>query len=233
MLCGNPATIDAQHPNQSKVKTVTTLPLRDKVLEQCDKRGDTWASEVQTRLYGCIDLVAVETVYHSKCFCRFMLNKELEQALESKIMGRPEDQMMLQWFKMLCHWLESEAGVESYTLTELHDKMKEISDNPDIYTVKRLKQKLQEHYKEFMFFAEVQGRSNVVCFKNMAKYIIKEKWYSEKKANIEDEVERILVTAAKIIRTEIQDKEYILDSYPDFRTLRKIRNGYHATYTHW
>ena len=78
MLCGKPATIDAQHPNQSKVKTVTTLPLRDKVLEQCDKRGDIWASEVQTRLYGCIDLVAAEAVYHSKYFCRFMLNKELE-----------------------------------------------------------------------------------------------------------------------------------------------------------
>ena len=46
MLCGKPATIDARHPNQSKVKTVTTLPLCDKVLEQCDKRGDTWASEV-------------------------------------------------------------------------------------------------------------------------------------------------------------------------------------------
>ena len=77
MLCGKPATIDARHPNQSKVKTVTTLPLRDKVLEQCDKRGDTWAFEVQTRLYGCI------AVHHSKCFSRFILNKELEQALES------------------------------------------------------------------------------------------------------------------------------------------------------
>ena len=73
-----------------------------------------------------------------------MLNKELEQASigsESKIQGRPEDQMMLQWFKMLCQWLESEAGAESYTPTELHDKMKEISDNSDVYTVKRLKAK--------------------------------------------------------------------------------------------
>ena len=43
-----------------------------------------------------------------------MLNKEYEQTSvgnDSKIQGRPEDQLMLQWFKMLCQWLESEAGI--------------------------------------------------------------------------------------------------------------------------
>ena len=74
-----------------------------------------WASEVQTRLHGCSDLVTAEAVYHSKCLTRFMLNKELEQATGSAS-GRPEDQMMLHWFKMLCQWLESEAGAESCTL---------------------------------------------------------------------------------------------------------------------
>ena len=90
MLCGEPATIDAHHPNQTPVKTVTTLPLSSKVLMHCDKRGDMWASEVQTCLYGCIDLVAAEAAFHSKCFSRFMLNKELEQASigsDSKIQG--------------------------------------------------------------------------------------------------------------------------------------------------
>ena len=42
-----------------------------------------WASEVQIRLHGCIDLVAAEAVYHSKCLTQFMLNKELEQAIDS------------------------------------------------------------------------------------------------------------------------------------------------------
>ena len=42
-------------------------------------RGDVWASEVQTRLYGCIDLVAAKAIYNSICFSRFMINKEYEQ----------------------------------------------------------------------------------------------------------------------------------------------------------
>ena len=158
----------------------------------------------------------------------------MEQATNSasKIQGRPKDQMMLQWFKMLCQWLESEAGAESYTLTKLHDKMKEISDNSEVYTVKRLKQKLQEHYQEFIFFAEVDGRGNVVCFKNMVKYIINEKWYSEKKANIEDEfkAERIVITAAKIIRAEIRERKYNTDSYPTNDDISNV--GYHTTYRH-
>ena len=39
-VCGKPATTDARHPNRTLVRTVATLPLHSKVLEQCDKRGD-------------------------------------------------------------------------------------------------------------------------------------------------------------------------------------------------
>ena len=46
--------------------------------------------------------------------------------------------------------------------------------------IKGLKQKLQEHYKEHIFFANVEGCENVVCFKNMAMYIINEKWQSSR-----------------------------------------------------
>ncbi len=78
---------------------------------------------------------------------------------------------MLYCFQMLCQWLESEADAELYTLTELHAKMVEFSGGLEVYTLKRLKQKLYEHYEDFIFFAEVEGRGNVLCFRNMAKYV--------------------------------------------------------------
>ena len=81
---------------------------------------------------------------------------------------------------VLCQWLEAEGDADLYTLAELHSKMSELSGESEVYTIKRLKQKLQERYKEFIFFAEVEGRSNVVYFRNMAKYIINDKWYSER-----------------------------------------------------
>lgn len=120
---------------------------------------------------------------------------------------------MLKWFKALIEWLESESGAELYTLTELHSKMVEFSDGGDVYTIKRLKQKLQEHYKEHIFFANVEGRENVVCFKNMAMYIINEKWQSSRNS-MEDKAGWIVSTAAKIVRDEIQEKIYDSKSYP-------------------
>lgn len=76
MLCGRSASIDSRHPERSQVCPVRTLPIRMTLLEQCVKRSDTWAFEVQGRLKDCIDLVAVEAVYHTNCLSRFMLQKE-------------------------------------------------------------------------------------------------------------------------------------------------------------
>ena len=97
-----------------------------------------------------------------------MLNTEFEQTSignDSKIQGRFEDQLLLQGFKMLCQWLESEDGAESYMLTELHAKIKEISVTSKIFTIKRLKSKLLEHYKEFIF-------TNVLISQAGSYYII-------------------------------------------------------------
>ena len=133
-------------------------------------------------MHGCIDLVAAEDVYHDSCFSRFMLNKGLGGMTSNVAQGRPKDQAMLQSFENLCLWLETEGDAELYTLSELHAKMEEFSDESGgVYSIKRLKQKLQKHYKEFIFFAEIEGRGNIFCFRNMANFIINAKWYSEKK----------------------------------------------------
>ena len=48
----------------------------------------------------------------------------------------------------------------------------------------------------------------------MARYIINDKWYAQKKTNVEDEAERVVTAAAKIIRAEIRVREYDSSSYP-------------------
>ena len=42
---------------------------------------------------------------------------------------------------------------ELYTLTDLHAKMVEFAGESEVYSMKRLK---QEHYKEFIVFAEIE-----------------------------------------------------------------------------
>ncbi|KAG1655293.1 hypothetical protein GQR58_024613 [Nymphon striatum] len=128
--------------------------------------------------------------------------------------GRPVDEEMPQWFQMLCIWLDVEAGAEFYTLQELHTKMSEIANGEDMYSVKRLKQKLLERYQDYIYFAEIGGRSNVVCFRRMVDYILNETWYEERNQNKEREAEKIILTAAKLIMAEIREIKYDSSVYP-------------------
>ncbi|KAG1650221.1 hypothetical protein GQR58_028237 [Nymphon striatum] len=115
---------------------------------------------------------------------------------------------------MLCIWLDVEAGAEFYTLQELHTEMSEIAHGEDVYSVKRLKQKLLKRYQDYIYFAEIGGRSNVVCFRRMVDYILNETWYEERNQNKEREAEKIILTAAKLIMAEIREIKYDSSVYP-------------------
>jgi len=81
-----------------------------------------------------------------------MLSKQIGKSIIKGDQGRPLDQAMLQSFEQLCQWLEQDGGAELYTLSELHEKMEELALGSEIYSIKRLKQKLTDCYKDFTFF---------------------------------------------------------------------------------
>ena len=127
--------------------------------------------------------------------------------------GRPIDSARHSIFEKLCDWLEV-ADEELYTLAELQDRMKEIGASDDVYSIKRLKRKLIEHYEDHILFSEISGKKNVICFHDMAKRIISNKWYNERENNFTDESHRIVIAAAKLIKAEIRDALYNHDEYP-------------------
>jgi hypothetical protein len=113
-------------------------------MECCTKRNDFWGSEVMNHLQDIrIDLVAV---YHDNCLSRLLLHKQLDtkhpKILDGTVIRKKNEVVS----KALYLWLESEAGAEMYALSELHAKMAEFSGGSDINSIKRFKQKLQEHY---------------------------------------------------------------------------------------
>ena len=70
-----------------------------RILEQCTKTDAPWVLEVQGRLESCIDLVAMEAIYHNNCFSRFMLCKEKGTPSAVETQGRPSNQVMQEWFQ--------------------------------------------------------------------------------------------------------------------------------------
>ena len=152
-------------------------------------------------LNGCLDLPAADAAYHKLCHSHFMLNRKRpasSHVSESK-RGRKPDAAMPLYFEMFCLWLENEAEKELDTLHELALKMSEFADGDDTYSTKWLKQKLIDRHKDSIYFAEIDGRPNIVCFRTTASSIITEKWYNDRKTEVEDEAECIVERAAKII----------------------------------
>jgi len=93
MLCGESAQFDSKHPSQCSIIAVQTLGIRDTVLEYCLKRNDEWALEVQSRLNTCHDLVAVEAVYHWRCYSAFRkMSARPTDGIDRADVGRPVDE---------------------------------------------------------------------------------------------------------------------------------------------
>ena len=142
----------------------------------------------------------------------------------SRPVGRPQNDEMLVWFNSLCTWLESGSDTELYTIDELHAQMRAIAGNGEVYGVKRLKQRLQERYGDHVMFAEMQGRKNFLCFRNMANYIINDKWYSDRNDDATNDAYRIIDAAAKVFEQRLGES-FSKDEYPSVGDITDIDKG--------
>ena len=182
---------------------------------------DEWVQNVQTRLLCCIDLVQAEGRYHGECKTLFHLKALTPETVTSTgTKGRKVDVDAECYFEEACSYLENVAEVMS--LQELHRKMTELagSSADKVYSSKWTKEKLKKKYGDHLFFAEINGKPNMICFKDMASYIINEKWYADKEANIHDETERIVTTAAKLILSDLRQCLYDTSTYPTVSEIR-------------
>ena len=85
-------------------------------------------------------------------------------------------------FEMMCEWLEKDSDCELYTLQELLAKMEELtSGNESTYSERSLQSKLKEKYRDHIYFANLPGRPNIVCFRDMVLYILYEQKNPKKK----------------------------------------------------
>lgn len=182
---------------------VRTLEIRDNLITRSKERNDEWGDQVLGRLLICNDLVAEEAVYHTSCMNRFRL-----RMMNAGRKGRPLNTSMMEAYEKVCNWLENETDCELYTLKEVHEKMSTFSDGDEVYTIKTLKNKLQETYKNHIYFSQLPGRENVICFRDMADRIIFEmKKTQQTKSDI-------ILAAAKIIKADIQEIMKNTEYYP-------------------
>ena len=201
--------------------SVRTLELKSSILQSSEKRGhDEWALTVSSRVQSCNDLVAEEAIYHKSCHDRFHLGKPMTGDSDNpplKAVHRPLDMTNQASFLTLCEWLETQTDRYLYSVTELRDQLLKFGYSEDaVYSVKYLKTLLQEHYGDHVLFAEEEGRQDIVCLQHMASFVLRQEWQKQKVLQEDDDTEsqRIVATAAKLVRAELREMHYSRSAYP-------------------
>ena len=108
------------------------------------------------------------------------------------------------------------------TVKEFHEALTESGS--ESYCIKSIKNKLTKKYGDDVQFVNRFKNSNVIILSNNRK-LLTDQWYEQRKLNKSEEEERIVITAAKILKNKIKNHEISVDSYP---TLENITNGGHS-----
>ena len=213
-LCSQLA--DFKHAEQGCIVRVMTLPLRGNLIFCARERDDEWGKAVLGRLESCNDLVAEEAIYHLACMTKFRLKRS-----STKQRGKPVDKILHESFNSVCEWLEREGDCELHTIAEIQERMRgECKGQYAAYSPRYMKKKLKERYNDHVYFAEIACVSNVVCFKEMANYIIK-----EKKKKQEETREDIITAAAKIVKAEMRELSKSNSMYPTTEDISNLEQG--------
>jgi len=170
----------------------------------CREREDDWAKEVQTRILHVHDLHAVDVVYHRVCSVNFRTMKRIPVAHEhednapKKVkLGRPQEKQRADAFLEAVRFFE-ENDDEQITINDLILQMEKNLGNSELsaYSFPHMQQKLKEHFGEKIILAEINGKPNVVTFRNTANAVLHD-FYSHRDFDPEKEKTRIIEAAAK------------------------------------
>jgi hypothetical protein len=231
-FCG---TLIHEKTETGKFSVAETLPLKKNVLAACNDRKDDWSEVVQRRILSVSDLPAADGRYHRCCFQAFKNNRNIPLAYREDVSqkkstpGRPVDKRLHEAFLQVANYLKKNDD-EQITITDLISKMDSLLANDGLegYSYKHMKEKLKEHFGDELIFTDLAGKSNVVTFRYKASQIL-HNFYKEheKKKDQEQEKRLIIETAAKLILTDIKDKDFDLSVYPetkDFESIEKCQD---------
>ena len=202
---------------------VMTLGFQQNIITHCHSRQDDWATQVKSRLSAVNDLPAEEALYHHKCKNLFLKGKyfpgfspqEGTSYSSKRKVGRPKSTSKVTALQYAFDYLE-ENDDETITLQELHQHMFRSSglDEEDVYTQVQLKRELEKHYGSRVTITTVRQLPNVVTLTSNLKSIIQEAHDRAREMNELSDMDRLIESVAKYIRTEIKSMEHHDNKYP-------------------
>ena len=203
---------------------VMTLGFQQNILTHCHRRQDAWATQVQSRLSAVNDLPAEEALYHHTCkdlfpkgkdFPGFSSQEGATYSSKRRKVGRPRSTSKVTALQYAFEFLE-ENDDETITLQELHQHMITSSglDEENVYTQVQLKRELEKHYGSRVTITTVRQLPNVVTLTSNVQSIIQEAHDRARELNELCDMDRLIESVGKYIRTEIKSMEHHDNKYP-------------------
>ena len=116
---------------------------------------------------------------------------------------------MIMLFEQTCMWLENDISIHS--VKEFRRKVIETCEEEDkakVYDARYVKKLLKNRYGDFIWFSENVGKESLICFKNMAEYIVR-KSEREKEVYAQESIDetknRILKAVSNLIKAKIRE----------------------------
>ena len=177
---------------------------------------------MKRQIISCIDLVQEEARYHDGRRAKFTSGKHAKFTAQQK--GRPQNNIQQSNNLIMKSHASGWKGNANY-IHWLSYKMKESANSDEMDTSKWLKTKSKNKYGEQIFFAKLQGKTYVVCFRDLAEYLINNKWSQSKRENVTEKAERIVKQAVQIILGQTISTKFNIDTYPLHGEISDIELG--------
>lgn len=224
-LCGTKVVTEN---NSDDVFQVRTWDCQTSHVTACQERGhdDDWAETVRGRIEFARDLPAVDALYHRVCSINFRTGKNIplryQELRDAKIprVGRRVDISREEAFLRVMDEFRENDDDEQTTVTDLVERMSSISPEP--YSVKYMRQKLLTQLGDSVVITNINGRADVVTFRNTAAKILQTFYDTPKVDDEASEKRRVIRTAAALIKADIKCIETSKDFYPDASEIKSL-----------
>lgn len=212
-LCNE--SMDIEHVKKYKTnktfRIVSTIEIRQTIIQRCHERRDKWSDEVFTRINSEIDLIAAEARYHSLCHTRFM------SKVSDNIPGRPTNSIQEEAFEKLCIRIENDTENCQFSMNELTEIMTSfLPENIQCWSEKNLKIRLKKKNHENIVITSISGKPSVLSFKGKCDELLNKEWASK---TVEDR-NKIVIAAARIIKEDIRGMICNLTEYPSVEEIK-------------
>ncbi|KAJ8886547.1 hypothetical protein PR048_012758 [Dryococelus australis] len=190
------------NPPLLRLATSPTCQFSDNCFpfKYAENRNDDLGDIVRARVESVVDLVASEGRYHSDCYAKFSNKTQTSSSTVGR--GRPAYEELKQAFLKVCDYI-NESDKCQHHISDLMQFMGHF------------KTLLIKHFVDRVIITNIRKKPSIICLKDRADKVFTESWYSEKCKDPDNEIRKIVATAASLLRDAIQNEVCDNSYYPN------------------